>query len=366
MSSEPASAVNPYFRLFYDALRPLGVELAGTFVPSRRWLRENAESFEALHFHWPEWIIRSEPDSFRFFHAFRGGWRISQLLAPAYPAVQIREYRAFLRAARAARKRIVWTCHNVEAHEDATGPVRSAYRTLARAADLVICHDAAAGARCSSLYAPRGRIAIMEHGNYDGVYPAARPKAEVLRELGISPGVPLLLFVGQVRPYKAVDLICDVAARLGEGTALLIAGHSPIADYAREIRERVARLPNAVFVDRHLSEQEFADYTAASDLVLLPYRKVTGSGSALAALTLGRGLIASDLPFFVDLLRGHPDAGRVFRCGDAKDLTEAIAAFLRVPSAVRERAARELAARYDWARLVPPVAAILRELASQA
>jgi glycosyltransferase involved in cell wall biosynthesis len=244
--------------------------------------------------------------------------------------------------------------------------VRSAYRALARAADLVICHDAAAGERCQSLYAPRGRIAIMEHGNYDGVYPAARPKPEVLRELGISPGVPLLLFVGQVRPYKAVDLACDAAARLGDGAALLVAGHAPIADYAREIRERVARLPNAVFVDRHLSEQEFADYIAASDLVLLPYRKVTGSGIALAALTLGRGVIASDLPFFVDLLRGRPDAGRVFRSGDEKDLTQAIAAFLQVPFTVRERAARELAARYDWAGLVTPVAAILRELASRA
>ena len=362
MSSEPASAPNPYFRLFYGALQAHGVELAGTFVPSRRWLRENRDAFDVLHFHWPEWIIRAEPDGLRFLHSFAGGWRISRALRASYPVLQIHEYREFLKAARACEKRIVWTCHNVEAHEDATRPVRAAFRSLASSADLVICHDEAAYAQCRSLYAPPGRIVIMEHGNYDGVYPPAREREAVVRELGLPSDPPLVLFIGQIRPYKAVDLVCDAVAQLGERVSLLIAGHTPISSYAERIRGLVARLPNAAFIDRQLTDQEFADYVGASDIALFPYRRITGSGSTLAALTLGRPVITSDLPFFTDLLRGHPNAGRVFPSGDPRALADAIVGFLEVSSAEREKAARELATRFAWDRLVPPVAEMLREL----
>jgi len=366
MSSEPASAVNPYFRLFYDALRPHGVELAGTFVPSRRWLRAHAASFDALHFHWPEWIVRAEPDALRFLHAVKGGWRISRMLEPRYPDLQIREYRAFLAAARAARKTIVWTCHNVEPHEDATRPVRAAFRSLAQAADLVICHDDSAAERCRTLYQPPGRMVIMEHGNYAGVYPRPRSRGEVLHELGLPSSAPLLLFVGQVRPYKAVDLVCEAAAQLGPRVALLVAGHAPDPSYAERIRALVKQLPSAAFIERQLSDQEFADFVAASDLVLLPYRSVTGSGSALAALTIGRSVVASDLPFFVSLLGGHPKAGRVFRSGDAGALVAAVAQLLEVAADERERAALALAARYPWPRLVSQVASTVRELVAAA
>jgi glycosyltransferase involved in cell wall biosynthesis len=362
MSSVPVTEPNPYFRLFYSALSAHDVELVGTFEPTRRWLRAHADIFDVLHFHWPEWIIRSDPAWLRAIDESPGVWRLTPLLRPAAPWTQIREYRAFLDAARALGKGIAWTCHNVDPHEDASWPVRAAFRALARAADLVICHDASASAECEALYGPRGRIVVMEHGNYDGVYPAPRPREVVRREIGLDPAAPLLVCVGQVRPYKAVDVACDAVAQLGGAVSLLIVGHAPIASYAREIKERVARLPHAVFVDRHLSDPEFADYVGASDLVLLPYRSITGSGSALAALSLGRAVVASDLPFFADLLRDHPDAGRIFPSEDVRAMGAAISSLLEVAPAQRERAARALAAQFDWARLVPPIAKQLREL----
>jgi glycosyltransferase involved in cell wall biosynthesis len=362
VSSVPATASNPYVRLFYSALRPHGVELVGTFEPTRRWLREHMEQFDILHFHWPEWIIRSEPDWLRSIQGFAGSWHIRSLLRRTLPWARIHEYQEFLKLARACRKLIAWTCHNVEAHEDATWPIRAAFRSLARTADLVICHDQAASGRCESLYSPPGRVVVMRHGNYDGVYPPGRPRHEVLREVGLSADVPLLVCVGQVRPYKGTDVACDAVAQLGTGVSLLIAGSTPVASYAHRIARLLQPLPNAAFITRELSEQEFADFVGASDVVLLPYRSLTGSGAALAALTLGRGVIASDLPFFADLVRGHANAGRVFASGDACSLAKAILGFLEVPAAQRERAARDLASQFTWTRLVPPVARNLRDL----
>jgi glycosyltransferase involved in cell wall biosynthesis len=266
--------------------------------------------------------------------------------------------------ARAAGKRIVWTCHNLEPHEDATWPVRASFGMLAGQTDLVICHDDETSERCRNLYSPSGRFVVMPHGNYEGVYPPGRPREEVLGRVGLPGNAPVLLCIGQVRPYKATDLACDAVAELGDGVSLLIAGSTPIPAYSQRVKKLVAALPNAVFIAREVTDQEFADFVRASDVVLLPYRSVTGSGAALAALTLGRGVVASSMPFFANLLRGHPEAGRVIDSGDPRALAQAIRAFLEVPADERERAARRLAARFAWADVVAPVAESLRRLVS--
>ena len=73
-------------------------------------------------------------------------------------------------------------------------------------------------------------------------------------------------------------------------------------------------------VPRVLTNAEFSDAVAASDAVLLPYHAVTGSGVLFAAWTLGAGVIASDLPFFREMLESRPLGGRTFRLGDSTAL----------------------------------------------
>ena len=111
-----------------------------------------------------------------------------------------------------------------------------------------------------------------------------------------------------------------------------------------------------VVIDRELTDQEFADLTAASDAVLLPYRAITGSGALLAALGLGRGVVTSDLPYFREILADEPDAGMVVSGWDTAAWANALLQYLeRRPAAVRSRAALRLAARYRWDRCVEPL-----------
>jgi beta-1,4-mannosyltransferase len=202
----------------------------------------------------------------------------------------------------------------------------------------------------------------MPIGNYDGVYPPGRSKAELLKEIGLSVDVPLLLCVGQIRPHKGIDIACEAAAELGQTASLLVAGHAPILSYYNRVKAMMEEIPNAVLLNKELTEQEFGEFVRASELVLLPYRSVTGSSAALAALTLRRGVIASDLPFFRSLLQGHERAGRLFAPGDARSLALAIKDFLKVPTAERDEAARRLSSSFDWAQVILPVARALREL----
>ena len=122
----------------------------------------------------------------------------------------------------------------------------------------------------------------------------------------------------------------------------------------------MAALPRGVLLERRLTDQEYADLTAASDASLLSYSSATTSGVLLASWSLGTGVIASDLPPFRELIPEPTGAGRVFRSGDADDLALAIDAYLSVPRPARAAAARCEAQKYAWSNCVTPVVEWLR------
>jgi beta-1,4-mannosyltransferase len=359
VSSEAVDSANPYVRLFYQALAESGIAANGVFQARTGWLDDHQEEFDAVHFHWPEWIVRRDARWARRLYRLRGGWRLRRPLRRVMPFVNLPKLRGFLRELRSRRKRIIWTCHNLLPHEDRTWAVVEAIRLVAASADLIITHDSHARDECRRIYSPAGHVVVMSHGNYDGVYPDARPAAEVRRDLGLPSSGPVLSCVGQIRPYKDIELACRAVAGLRQPVSLIVAGDAPLPGYLRRVRSHLEELPATVLIDRVLTDQEFADVIGASDAVLMPYRAVTGSSAVLAALTLGRGVVASNLPFFESLLADHPEAGRTFTVGDPSHFVEAITAYLDIPLERRHAAARKLAGEFTWPRVIEPVVRII-------
>jgi alpha-1,6-mannosyltransferase len=119
----------------------------------------------------------------------------------------------------------------------------------------------------------------------------------------------------------------------------------------------IERMSSGVVIARPLADQEFADLTAASDAVLLPYRAITGSSALLAAVGLGRGVVASKLPYFEEILADEPDAGVMVPGWDAAAWADGILRLLARPPDVRTAAALRLANRCSWDRCVEPLAA---------
>jgi beta-1,4-mannosyltransferase len=359
VSSTSLGSHNPYIRLFYRALAGAGIRSTGKFHANASWLGRHVEEFDAVHFHWPEAVVREELRWAGPIYRIGRGPRARRMLRWASGWVNVLALRGFLRELRRRGKRIIWTCHNLAPHEGRSRPVSEAIRLVAASADLIITHDTNARDACRRTYAPGGLMVVMPHGNYEGVYPEARPAAVVRRDLGLPANGPVLSCVGQIRPYKGIELACEAVAQLGRPVSLLIAGRVLSQEYVRGVRSLVGGLPAGVLLPRDLTDQEFADVVGASDVILLPYRRATGSGAALAALTLGRGIVASNLPFFESLLAGHPDAGRTFTAGDARDCARAIRAYLSVPPERRHSAARGLAGEFAWPRLVEPVVRVI-------
>jgi glycosyltransferase involved in cell wall biosynthesis len=249
----------------------------------------------------------------------------------------------------------MWTVHNLEPHEGAYCWDRYGYRLLAHDCDVVMCHSESAAREVRDAYDPRGRIVVMPMGDPGPAYPRARSRDDVLAEFHLDPQRPVVSCLGRMRPDKGLDVACGAVERLNGRVHLIIGGVRHNELDASPIFAAIGRT-SGVVIDRELTDQEFADLTAASDAVLLPYRAITGSSALLSALGLGRGVVTSDLPYFREILAGEPDAGMVVSGWDTATWADALLQYLeRRPAAARRRATLRLAARYHWDRGVEPL-----------
>lgn len=334
----------PYIPAFYNAIERFEVVPVTGFLPTTAWLRANRANIDAIHVHWPDGLWRRRTR----------GSLMAQLK-------NTQELRRFLRAAQASNLKIIWTVHNLARHEGASWLDRYCYRMLAAHVDLFICHSRWSAEVAADSYSPKGQIAVVPCGTFPGLYPDPRPREVVLRQLGLDTDRPTICAVGNIRVYKGLDIACAAALQMGGAVQLIIGGRAsgrPV-DLER-LHQSLSRANCGVVLDRLLDPQEFSDIVGASEAVLLPYRNITTSAVLLTSWTLGRGVIASDLPYFREIAAPEADAARFFPPGDAAAMTEAIRGYLEVPADRRTAAARRLAEHYSWDRCVEPLGEIFR------
>lgn len=340
---------NQYLQLYYGALAHHDVVLGPLLEINDRFLMNNRGRVQVLHVQWgPEQFWRSRGT--RWYHRLRG----------------VLGLRSFFKLARSMGIRIVWTLHDIEHHEGSSLIDRLGYRVLTKYADLCICHDDFTAEQFVQRLGGRAeQTVVMPHGNYDGVFPAPAPRTQTLERLGLDPTRKTLVCQGFVRHYKRFDLAMDALGELRDDYQLIIAGHPIDASYGDELRRRGEGLPRCRMLLKKLTDQELADLVNASDCVLLPYDKITGSGALLTVATLGRGVVASDLPYFRGLLQLEPNAGVLFESGNVHALADAIRRFFEESPASRGQAARRIADRFAWDEVVQPVVAWFRQTFAQ-
>jgi glycosyltransferase involved in cell wall biosynthesis len=271
-----ARAKNPYTWLLCSHLAALGVRVRD-FTPARA-LRGG---YDVLHLHWPEKALNAE-----------------SLLGRVAGAVVAL---AVIEAAHLHGARVAWTVHNARPHESRHPKLEEWFRSaVARRVDTVI-HPSAAGQRAvEALYPETARLphAVVPMGHFRGAYPDTVSREEARAAFGISYDARVVAFLGLVRPYKNVPhLIRTVRAlpREAGDVVLLVAGAPHSAALADEVREAAGGDPRVRLALEHVPDDEVQRYLRAADLVVLPFRDITNSGSALLALSFDRPVLVPAL-----------------------------------------------------------------------
>lgn len=334
---------NPYCHLFYKALSIHGVQTIYGESFNDMWILKHKGDIDWLHVHWPE-----------------GFWRYSQ----GHVGGGYRGLFAFwllLRKIKRLGFSLAWTVHNLSHHEGTSVVDQFGYKLLYQYSDLLICHSEHTKREIIQGWKPKAKIVVMPHGNYEGVYPDADLKSEIFKNLGLQSGIPVASCIGVIRDYKGIDLAVQ-AAQMAQGEFQLLIAGKPHPDFhLDELLSIAYSNKNIVVVPESLSEKQFSNMFKVTDVALLPYRNVTGSGALLTALTFGCGVVASDLPYFREILGDQANAGTLFNTGDCQALSDTIVEYLKVPPEIRNQAALDLAKVYAWDNVVKTVADAFKE-----
>lgn len=173
-----------------------------------------------------------------------------------------------------------------------------------------------------------GRVTEIDYPNFDVLPGVGGDPSAVRRRLGMVDGDRLFLCFGGTRHDKGVDLAIRALAQCPRSCHLLVAGE---AQYFS--REKLLELATEMGVaDRvHLElkfvpDQELPNIFAAADVVLIPYRQYfTGqSGPLIVGASLGRPIIASNVPVVASTLRAY-EFGRLIPAENVDALARAMA-----------------------------------------
>jgi len=316
----PRDESNPYQSLLYGEMAGMGAQVTylGELTPSHTFnvlllplelAGRRLGGARLAHLHWV----------FGFSLPGGAGSKLMRRAAQAW-------FAAWLRTARLLGVHLVWTVHNVLPHGTVFADDVRARRQLVAACDLVIAHAASALSELAALGASLPVTAVIRHGP---IGPAV--SAGAMRTPGTGGCRRRFLFVGKVRPYKGVeDLLTAFGSLPGHIAAeLTVAGQCDDPETRAKLRGLAERAGERVSLRlERIPDEEMVALFAVADVVVLPFRRVTTSGSAVLALSHGRPLIVPDLRALADL----PDGAIARYDGTIPGLAAAVTQLSSAPS----------------------------------
>jgi glycosyltransferase involved in cell wall biosynthesis len=257
--------------------------------------------------------------------------------------------------ARILMRKVVLTAHDVESFLEGL-EVRALSRFIYRLAHRVIAHNQVSKKELiERIGLVPEVIEVIPHGNYLHANRPMPSQAESRRVLDIPEQAKVLLLFGQIKEVKGLDLLIDAMPTVLKhhpDAVLLIAGRPWKNDFSiyEKSMERQSIRDRCITHIRYIHDEEVPFYYGASDVVVLPYRRIYQSGVLLMAMSYGMPVIASDLEGMKEIIRDGEN-GLLFRSEDDEDLAARMREILSDPSRAASlgNAAREYVRRHhDW------------------
>lgn len=287
----PEDRGNPYQSLLYEPMRHEGIDISylKPITPSASLnivLRFSSIIFhrcrgkDIFHIHWVNAFVPSA-------HIWK---------TPLFNTFAYWVYVTNLFGIKMLGYKLVWTAHNVMPHEPVfiNGKDILARKWLVRLSDLVIVHSETAKRHLLEHGLHPKKIVIIPIGSYVGVYPNTISQKKARGKLHVPFDSFAYLFLGLIRDYKGVDtLITSYNAICSDKTSLIIAG----ACHDNDLRTKLKKLcvNNVLWREGTVPDEEMQDYFAAADIVVLPFKKMTTSSSALLAFSFEKTVIVPSM-----------------------------------------------------------------------
>jgi D-inositol-3-phosphate glycosyltransferase len=257
--------------------------------------------------------------------------------------------------ARGLFRKVIVTVHDVEPLVESKS-VPFLMNLIYFMAVKIIVHNFASQKELQALAGiPPSKICVIYHGNYLDTIGDIPNKAFARNRLGLLDDVKLILFFGQIKKVKGLDILLEAMKRVSEehpNAVCLVAGRPwklKFSEYELLIN-RLGIEKNIVADIRYIPDEEIKYFYSASDLVVLPYRRIYQSGVLLLAMSYQRPVLVSNLPSMTEIISDGVN-GHVFDSGSAESLAEKIIWFfdsLENANKVGVKGYQHVKASNDW------------------
>ena len=283
---------NPYQALLYRRLPRADIGVEGCKRLSRGLLLRHSLRTRYLHVHWLAGLADMENE------------------ASVEAGIEL------LRFAKQLGYVVLWTVHNERAHDTQHPELDRRMRAaLASTADRIIVHERGSIACLAAEYGvPSERLFFIPHGTYQDVYRPSRDDGRGLRQrLGIPTGAFCVGLVGQIRGYKGfLEFIEAWKAHADPSWHLLVAGKANDTALAATLESLALEQRNFHLRLGRIANDDITSYLAASDAVVLPFRKILNSGSAILASTLARPIVAPAAGALPEMYAAYPSLATLY------------------------------------------------------
>jgi glycosyltransferase involved in cell wall biosynthesis len=199
-------------------------------------------------------------------------------------------------------------------------------------------------------FGPRERLFVVPDGARESSTHAPPARTD---EKGLVVG-----YAGHLYPWKGVDVLIAALSEVPSARAVIVGGHVAEPDRARVSQLAIAKgVAERVTFTGPVPHAEVAAHLSAANVLVLPNtssaisERYTSPLKLFEYLSLGRAIVASDLPSFREVLTANETALLV-PPGDAVALGQALAQLAANPTlrqGLADRAAA-LAPEYTWSR----------------
>ncbi|MDG1373243.1 MAG: glycosyltransferase [Paracoccaceae bacterium] len=277
---------NHYQTGLYSAFEP---EVEVAFGRIDHAVQASKQRSVIFHLHWPEPLFAGCKTAEDFSRAAALFWRLVTIL-------------------KANGGLLFWTVHNALPHDRRfAGQMLEFHQRLAAEADLAHVHSYAAIGVLEELYEVEiTNPVILPHGNYLDVYQNTVSEEQARTELGVPGDAFIFSFIGQIRPYKGIEALVEafetIRTESSRPVHLLIAGKPVWPTPPGEWEARAEHLEDMTVVEGFIDDDDLQKFLNASDAVVLPYKDILTSGSAIMAAGFGRPVLLPELPTMAEII----------------------------------------------------------------
>lgn len=177
--------------------------------------------------------------------------------------------------------------------------------------DLVLTHNEFSKKEIISLtHKNEECVKIIPHPNYTPFVNIQKDENASKKRLGIPPNKKVLLFFGMIKEVKGLEILLQALPSVIEeynDLILVVAGKVWENDFMpyQELIEQNNLQEKCILHTKFIDEEDVAHYYCASDLVVLPYKKIYQSGVLMMSLSYEKPALTSDLPPLKEMIEDN-------------------------------------------------------------